>query len=89
MYNYNNTSSYGNSCGNMNYTPNSNRPVFPENYMYAQSYVPWQQISNTFEPAKGLSCGTIFPELYTGYSPCQSIELIKYLELSSKGGCLK
>ena len=98
MYNYNNSNYYGNSCNNMHSNKDMkcpcnnlsvNRSVFPENYMFGQSYVPWQEIKNTFEPSKGLSCGTIFPELYSPYRPSQSMELIKYLGLSSKGGCSK
>lgn len=27
------------------------------------AYVPWQQFSETYEPAKALKIGTIFPEL--------------------------
>lgn len=27
------------------------------------AYVPWQQFSETYEPAKALKQGTIFPEL--------------------------
>lgn len=92
MYNYNNTNSCNNlysSKSNCTYNLASNITTFPKNYMYGQSYVPWQEINNTFDPAKGLNCGTIFPELYSAYRPCQSLDLIKYLELSSKGGCAK
>lgn len=93
MYNYNNSNSCNNMYSNKNmnciYNSSAGTPTFPKNYMYGQSYVPWQEINNTFDPVKGLSCGTIFPELYSSYRPCQSIDLIKFLELSSKGGCAK
>lgn len=48
--------------------------VFPQNPMLAQSYVPIQTMDKTFTPCVGLRMGTIFPELVSPYSPCQSIE---------------
>ena len=47
---------------------------FPTNPMYGQSYVPIQTMDRTFTPCVGLRMGTIFPELVSPYSPCQSIE---------------
>lgn len=87
MYNYNNM--YSNKDMSCPCNTNTSKSTFPKNYMYAQSYVPWQEINNTFDPARGLSCGTIFPELYSPYRPCQSMELIRFLESASKGGCAK
>lgn len=34
-----------------------------DNEMLAMAYVPWQQFNETYEPAKALKTGTIFPEL--------------------------
>ena len=48
--------------------------LFPENPMFGQSYVPIQRMNKTFVPCVGLKMGTIFPELVSPYSPCQSIE---------------
>ncbi|MBR3325366.1 MAG: spore coat associated protein CotJA [Clostridia bacterium] len=53
--------------------------VFPENYMYGQSYVPIQYINEIFKPEVGLKMGTIFPELVSPYMPGQSMEEDKYL----------
>lgn len=65
--------------------------LFPTNPMYAQSYVPWQTMNNTFTPCVGLKMGTIFPELVSPYMPGQSMEEIKFIkETNSIGkGCNK
>ncbi|WP_330416318.1 spore coat associated protein CotJA [Roseburia sp. AM16-25] len=34
-----------------------------ENFAVAMGYVPWQYLSNLYEPDKALKVGTIFPEL--------------------------
>ena len=60
--------------------------VFPENPMYAQSYVPIQVMDKTFIPVVGLRKGTIFPELVSPYSPNQSMEEIAYIESTNKIG---
>ena len=62
---------------------------FPENYMYGQSYVPIQYMSNTFRPDVGLKMGTIFPELVSPYTAGQSLEEINFLRDSNeiKEGC--
>lgn len=60
--------------------------VFPENPMFAQSYVPWQTMDKTFKPCVGLKMGTIFPELVSPYVPCQSIEEIEYIKATNKIG---
>lgn len=64
---------------------------FPENPMLAQSYVPIQYMDTTFKPCVGLKMGTIFPELVSPYSPCQSIEEIEYIRATNKikEGCNK
>lgn len=65
--------------------------VFPENPMLAQSYVPIQFLDKTFTPCVGLKMGTIFPELVSPYSPCQSIEEIAFIKAMNtvKEGCNK
>lgn len=62
---------------------------FPMNPMFAQSYVPFQVMNNTYMPCSGMHKGTIFPELVSEYYPCQSMEQIKYLMETNpiKGGC--
>lgn len=74
-------------CGFENTTNN----VFPENPMLAQSYVPIQTMDKTFTPQVGLKMGTIFPELVSPYSPCQSIEEIAFIKAmnTTKEGCNK
>lgn len=60
--------------------------VFPSNYMYAQSYVPWQMLSKTFNPCAGLKMGTIFPELVSPYTPGQSMEEFMYIKNTNNYG---
>ena len=60
--------------------------VFPENPMYAQSYVPWQTMNKTFIPSVGLKMGTIFPELVSPYMPGQSMEEIEFIRNTNKIG---
>lgn len=62
---------------------------FPDNPMYAQSYVPMQVMNETFMPCSGLHKGTIFPELVSEYCPGQSMAQIQYLMDTNpiKGGC--
>lgn len=59
---------------------------FPENPMYAQSYVPIQQMNQVFRPEVGLKKGTIFPELVSPYCPNQSVEEIEYIKVTNKIG---
>ena len=63
--------------------------VFPNNYMFGQSYVPIQQMNSTFKPCTGLKMGTIFPELVSPYTAGQSMEEIEFLKCSNeiKEGC--
>ena len=60
--------------------------VFPENPSLGQSYVPIQYMDRTFKPCVGLKMGTIFPELVSPYSPGQSMEEIKYIEMTNTIG---
>ena len=60
--------------------------VFPENPMLAQSYVPWQTMNQTFTPCVGLKMGTIYPELVSPYTPCDSMRQIQYIEEMNKIG---
>ena len=59
---------------------------FPEYPMYAQSYVPIQQMNKVFKPEIGLKKGTIFPELVSPYCPNQSIEEIEFIKMINKIG---
>jgi len=84
-----------------NTTPQSNNPqekcqcgfkdqmVFPTNFMYGQSYVPIQQMNETFKPECALKMGTLFPELVSPYEPCQNMEEAEYLRrmTQNEGSC--
>jgi len=63
--------------------------VFPENYMYGQSYVPIQYLDKIFKPEIGLKMGTIFPELVSPYCPGQSMAEDAYLrkKTGNEGKC--
>lgn len=60
--------------------------VFPSNPMFGQSYVPVQRMNKVFTPEVGLKMGTIFPELVSPYTPCQSIRTIEFLKNSNELG---
>lgn len=60
--------------------------VFPENYMFGNSYVPNQRMTDVFMPDVGLRMGTVFPELVSPYIPNQSTEVIEYLKASNEIG---
>lgn len=49
------------SCGN-SYKPKSRQEIL-ESLPIAMGYVPWQHYNGTYDLAKGLKMGTIFPEL--------------------------
>ena len=53
--------------------------VFPENYMYGQSYVPIQYINTTFKPNVALRMGSLYPELVSPYEAGQGMAEIEYL----------
>lgn len=82
MPNYLPTNNYDNMC-QCGFAQENN--VFPTNYMYAQSYVPWQTLETTFKPCAGLKMGTIFPELVSPYVPGQSMEEREYLAQNKIG----
>lgn len=67
----------------------SDPTIFPENYMYGQSYVPIQYIDKIFKPEVGLKMGTIFPELVSPYEPGQSMKEDAYLRkvTGNEGKC--
>ncbi len=83
IYYMNNDNNNSCSCG-FNETS-----VFPESYMYGQSYVPIQYINETFSPEEGLRNGTMFPELVSPYEPCQGMAEIRYLRevTANEGRC--
>lgn len=60
--------------------------LFPENSMFAQSYVPIQTLNETFKPCVGLEKGTIFPELVSTYMPGDSMRQIEFLQRTNKIG---
>lgn len=57
-----------------------NNSVFPDNWMYAHSYVPHQRMNHVYTPEIGLKMGTIFPELVSPYCPGQSADVMNYLK---------
>lgn len=84
-----------NNESNNSYNCNSNacecgfdteESLFPENPMFGQSYVPIQRMNKTFVPCVGLKMGTIFPELVSPYSPCQSIEENAFIRAQNEIG---
>lgn len=64
----------------------NNDSGFPQNWMYAHSYVVNQRLSQIYTPDMGLKMGTIFPELVSPYCPNQSAEEIDFLRNSNTGG---
>ena len=58
--------------------------IFPDNPIYAQSYVPWQTMDKIFTPDIGLKMGTISPELVRPYMPGQSEKEIEFLKRENK-----
>ncbi len=83
------------TCNNIKYNSNcccgfdEDENVFPSNPMFAQSYVPFQTMNETYMPCSGLEKGTIFPELVSEYCPGQSMREIQYLADTNtiKEGC--
>ena len=84
MNNNNSCSNNNNSCA-CGFDMDSISP-FPANPMYGQSYVPIQTMNKVFNPETGLKMGTIYPELVSPYSPCQSIREIELLKNSNEIG---
>lgn len=81
-----------NTCPSQNYNDNCSCgfddeiSVFPSNPMLGQSYVPFQYMEDTFLPNVGLCNGTIFPELVSPYSPCDSMKEIDFIRNSNSIG---
>lgn len=71
-----NNNKYNNNCS-CGFDEDEN--VFPSNPMFAQSYVPFQTMNETYMPCSGLEKGTIFPELVSEYCPGQSMKEIQFL----------
>ena len=65
---------------------NLKQKMMETNPMLAQSYVPWQYMDKTFRPEIGLKMGTIFPELVSPYTPCQSMRTNEFLETTNQIG---
>lgn len=84
MVNSNNQCNNDNSCM-CGFDMDDTSP-FPTNPMYGQSYVPIQQMNKIFNPETGLKMGTIYPELVSPYSPCQSIREIEFIKNSNEVG---
>ena len=81
-----NNNNYNNSCS---CGFDEEDDVFPQNPMFAQSYVPFQTMNDTYMPCSGLKKGTIFPELVSEYFPGQSMAEIQYIADTNmiKEGC--
>ncbi len=86
---------FNETCSNLCQIPEHNcncgfdedtNSMFPANPMLAQSYVPIQKMTKVFSPEVGLKMGTIFPELVSPYTPCQSIREIEFLKNSNEIG---
>lgn len=60
--------------------------VFPNDYMFGNSYVPNHKMTEVFMPDVGLRMGTVFPELVSPYIPNQSTEVIEYLKNANEIG---
>ena len=64
----------------------NNQGNFPKNAMFGHCYVMNQILKNTFTPEEALKKGTIFPELFSPYSPGDSMREIEFLKNYGKGG---
>lgn len=62
---------------------------FPKNAMFGHSYVMNQVLKNTFSPEEALKKGTVFPELFSPYSPGDSMKEIEFLKNYGRGGYSK
>jgi hypothetical protein len=66
----------------------NNRNLFPSNLMYGHAYTPNQRMNELFDPQTGLSCGSMYPELVSPYSPGDSMAFIEHLKTTDRnGGC--
>lgn len=59
---------------------------FPKNAMFGHCYVMDQTLRKTFSPEEALRKGTIFPELFSPYSPGDSMKEIEFLKNYGRGG---
>ncbi len=59
---------------------------FPKNAMFGHAYVMDQTLKNTFSPEEALRKGTVFPELFSPYSPGDSMREIEFLKNYGRGG---
>ena len=64
----------------------NNQGNFPRNAMFGHAYVMDQMLNKTFSPEDALKKGTIFPELFSPYSPGDSMKEIEFLRNFGKGG---
>ncbi len=64
-----------------------NEGNFPKNAMFGHAYVMDQVLNKTYSPEEALKRGTTFPELFSPYSPGDSMREIEYLKSCGKGGC--
>ncbi len=64
----------------------NNQGNFPKNAMFGHCYVMDQMLRKTFSPEEALKKGTIFPELFSPYSPGDSMREIEFLRNYGKGG---
>lgn len=64
----------------------NNQGNFPRNAMFGHAYVMDQTLTKTFSPEDALKKGTIFPELFSPYSPGDSMREIEFLKNYGRGG---
>ena len=64
----------------------NNQGNFPKNAMFGHAYVMDQVLNKTFSPDVALKKGTIFPELFSPYSPGDSMREIEFLKNYGRGG---
>lgn len=64
-----------------------NKGNFPKNAMYGHCYVMDQPFQKVYSPDEALKKGTLFAELYSPYSPGDSMREIEFLKNYKKGGC--
>ena len=62
---------------------------FLKNAMFGHSYVMDQGLKKTFSPEEALKKGTVFPELFSPYSPGDSMKEIEFLKNYGRGGYSK
>ena len=59
---------------------------FPKNAMFGHAYVMDQTLTKTYSPEEALKRGTTFPELYSPYSPGDSMKEIEFIKNYGRGG---